>query len=442
MTLRRAAAIVALALVALVAIMLVVGSGSSDGYKVVADVENAGQLIPGNEVRIGAATVGSVSAVRLTSHGTAEVEMNIDSGWAPLPVGTEATIRAGSVIGLANRYIELAPPGGIRGHLPSGAHIGLADTTSPVEFDQFLDAFDAPTRAGLQSFIKGEATIYQGHGADAARALHWLGPALSGTAGMMGELARDQAAFEGLIRQGSVVARAVSSRRADLVNLISGANATFGAAAEQETALNQAIGQLPSTLRRADTTFVHVRSALDQIDPLVATAKPATRNLAPYLAKVKRLMARARPSVPKLSAVINTPGKANDLRNLFGRLPALSRVAGRALPDTVSFMNRSEDVMAMFRAYTPDLFGAISNLDQASSYYDVNGHYLRAMPAFGALHYDNGLNQLEPQSATDRLNGFELGDNRCPGSAVQPPPDGSAPISIGACNPLLVPPGP
>ena len=40
-------------------------------------------------------------------------------------------------------------------------------------------------------------------------------------------------------------------------------------------------------LRQANTTFVNLRAALDDLEPLVNTAKPATKNLAPFLAELR-----------------------------------------------------------------------------------------------------------------------------------------------------------
>ena len=46
----------------------------------------------------------------------------------------------------------------------------------------------------------------------------------------------------------------------------------------------------------------------------------------------------------------------------------------------------------------------------------------------GALTWNSGLNQIDPKDPANRLGDFELGTNRrCPGGAVAPPPDGSAP---------------
>jgi hypothetical protein len=64
------------------------------------------------------------------------------------------------------------------------------------------------------------------------------------------------------------------------------------------------------------------------------------------------------------------------------------------------------------------------------------------MPVFSParLNADNTLEALPPQQRTE---GFERGILRhCPGGAVQPPPDGSAPVPVEGCDPSDTPPGP
>jgi hypothetical protein len=54
----------------------------------------------------------------------------------------------------------------------------------------------------------------------------------------------------------------------------------------------------------------------------------------------------------------------------------------------------------------------------------------------------NGSNQLTTQFPSQRYQGLQVVHNRCPGSAVQPTPDGSAPESVPGCATTSVPPGP
>jgi phospholipid/cholesterol/gamma-HCH transport system substrate-binding protein len=85
--------------------------------------------------------------------------------------------------------------------------------------------------------------------------------------------------------------------------------------------------------------------------------------------------------------------------------------------------------------------GALTNLGQVSGYYDANGHYSRFLPVFGAFGL-NGAGELTSRPPFLRYDGLQDVNSRCPGAAVQPPPDGSAPVAVPGCSTSTTPPGP
>lgn len=437
----RTAAVGALLLgvVAVAAIML----GSSSTYTVKAIVSDGGQLVSGDAVRIGAVTVGSVSGIHLTPKGQVELDLSIDGNAAPLRRGTMAAIRATSLLGAANRYVTLAPPPCCAATLPSGGTIPTTDTTAPVDFDALVNSFDANTRHGLRLFIRGGALEYRGRTAQASASLHLLAPALSATAGLAGEIARDQPALDRLVAQGAAVMQAVAARRQDLADLVQNAGVTAAAIARREQSFEQTLTLLPPTLRHATVTFVGLRTMLDEFSRLVAVAQPATHRLAPFLSRLNPLLQRSGAELPQLSAMISSPGPSNDLTDLFAGLPRLARTAHSAAPATVKAMNKSQGLLNLFRANTPDLLALFAEVDQLASYYDANGHYVRAFPVLSALGYDRSSNELQAKPRSGLLQGFQFGQgHRCPGGAIQPPPDHSAPVAQPGCELSAIPPGP
>ena len=67
-------------------------------------------------------------------------------------------------------------------------------------------------------------------------------------------------------------------------------------------------------------------------------------------------------------------------------------------------MNAGQSQTDYLREYTPDVVAALTNLGQASAYYDANGHYTRTQPYFGAFGL-NASNELTTQSPDDRYIG-------------------------------------
>jgi phospholipid/cholesterol/gamma-HCH transport system substrate-binding protein len=130
------------------------------------------------------------------------------------------------------------------------------------------------------------------------------------------------------------------------------------------------------------------------------------------------------------------------LLTLLKDTPGLARVAIPAFPRLIHEMNISQDQLNAFREYTPDVVAALTNLGQAGAYYDANGHYVRTQPVFDAFAV-NAANQLEPLPSFDtRYTGLQVVHGRCPGSAIQPTADGSAPWVVPGCNAASTLPGP
>ena len=204
-------------------------------------------------------------------------------------------------------------------------------------------------------------------------------------------------------------------------------------------------------LRQSNTTFVNLRAALDDLEPLVNTAKPATKELAPFLAELRPVFQKLVPFTHNLRLVVSRPGKANDAADLLATLPKVEELASGAFPHAEQAIADFQPNLDFIRAYTPDLFNGISKLGQVAGYYDGNGHYVRAVTAGQNLfRYNAGSSELEPIKKSEQFAPFENvhTHRRCPGGATQPAADGSNPWVGGAsvnsseCNPGDVPPGP
>ena len=223
---------------------------------------------------------------------------------------------------------------------------------------------------------------------------------------------------------------------------------------------------LPPALRQANTTFVNVRATLDDLDPLVNSAKPATKNLTPFLRRLRQLARRGVPVVHDLSLAVNRPGGANDLTESLRALPQAESAAQVAVPRAIRAMNDSQPVIEFARPYSPDLFAWIQKFAEDTSYYDANGHYARVSTAAANLfHYctvgdpnpvcaGHSPGDLEPIPLSQQFQDLDFGTfTRCPGGATQPIPgsnpftdDGNLLNGGQAPNPKCdvndVPPGP
>ncbi len=419
----RVAAIGAVVVACVVVAVLLFGGGGG-GYTITARFLNGGQLVKGNLVQVGGTKAGTVKQIDITPDGQAVVKLAIDDEFKPLRVGTQATIRQASQSGIANRYVDLNMPGGDSSNTPTiddGGEIGVKDTTTAVELDQLFNVFDPPTRAAVQDFLKNSAKQYSGKEARQRLAFKYLNPALSTSSRLFNELNSDKPLLEHFLVDSAELVTTLAERRDDLSGLITNANRTFTALSNERVALAEAIAAFPDFMRQANTTFVNLRAALDDVDPLVNASKPVAKKLQPFLNELRPLARDARPTVRDLSRIVYRPGADNDLYNLTRSFPALASAAldrkdrkvdagtgvkdagvtDGAFPETTKALEAGAPLIAQGRPYTPDLFGWFDDFSTPGGV-DALGGFSRAQVLFNALDLTSQVPKLIP--LTDRLN--------------------------------------
>ena len=173
-------------------------------------------------------------------------------------------------------------------------------------------------------------------------------------------------------------------------------NTTFGALRNEKGALAESIDRLPPFMRRANTTFVNLRAALDDVDPLVDASEPVAARLGPFLAQARGLARDARPTVRDLSVTIRRSGAANDLVEFADSFPPLARIAldarringaraPRRLPRVGATPSRtSRRTIAFGRPYTPDFVGWLDDFSTSGAY-DALGGFSRAAISFAEI---------------------------------------------------------
>jgi phospholipid/cholesterol/gamma-HCH transport system substrate-binding protein len=441
--LARLAGLAALIVAAVLIVMLLFGGDGGTQYKLL--FETGGQLVPGNQVLVAGQPIGTVDDISLTSDAQAEVDITVDD---PLHDGTTAVIRATSLSGIANRYVSISPGPNSEPEIPDGDTIPATKTTSPVDIDQLFNTFDRRTRDGLAEFIQGQATVYTGNEQEANATYKYLAPGIQSTTRLLDELTRDDQTFSEFLASGSRVLGAVAERRDDLASLTSNANEALGAIAAENEAFDRSLVALPPALRQANTTFVNLRAALDDLDPLIEVTGESTKELRPFLVDLADVSDRSVPVFRNLSKVLHLDGPANDLVDTLGALPGAQRRASSSVPAQIQALDDSQPQIAQLRPYAPDLLAFLGRFGQVTSNYDANGHYLRVQPTgINFFNWNPSTSVLDPAPSSQQFQAYDNGFfNRCPGGSTQPIA-GSNPFLddgalAGVCNPGDVPPGP
>jgi phospholipid/cholesterol/gamma-HCH transport system substrate-binding protein len=452
----RVAAVAAVA-VAIVAVVVIVFAGGGTSYTVKAIFQNASQVVSGDLVQASGNAIGTVSNISLTSHGQAQLTLDITNpAYEPLRRGTEATVRQTSLSAVANRYVDLRLAPGNAMPIIDGGTIGTTNTTSAVDLDQLFNTFTPATRKGLQDVIQGSAAQYAGSAAKAQAAWAYLNPAIASSSMLFAEINRDTAKFSSfLVKTGGLVSD-IATRQSDLSGLVQNLSSTTSALANQHLALGQSIQRLPGFMVLADKTFANLRTSLDILTPLVNDSKPVAPKLQRLLIQLKPLANDSVPTVRDLSQIVSRPGPNNDLIELTKLANPLAAVTVRkirangalrpgAFTESTIALSQSTPELAFARPYAVDLTGWFEGYSHPGTI-DANGGSSRVAPVVGIFSFDSGtmtaiplVDRLLSTFKSTGLLAFGQGD-RCPGSmergALYYPETGYQ------CTPSEVPTGP
>jgi phospholipid/cholesterol/gamma-HCH transport system substrate-binding protein len=457
----RVAALTAVCVAVLAVILIVLGGGSS--YTINAVFENASQIVSGDLVQVAGTSVGTVSNITLTPDGEADLQLSISSAaYRPLHQGTKATIREVSLSGVANRYVDLQLGPRSAPAIPAGGTISDTNTTSEVDLDEIFDTLNTPTRKGIQNLIQGFASQYKNAGQIAQTAWQYLNPAIDASSALFAQLNKNTQGFTNFIVKSSNLVSDIATRQSDLSGLIRNLATTTEALASQHTALGESIQELPGFMRMANTTFVNLRSALDDLTPLVNASKPVAPKLQKLLVQLRPLAEDSVPTVRDLANIVSKPGPDNDLTDLTNLGVPLAAVTVRnieangklrkgAFPQSTIALNDSTPELAFARPYAVDLTGWFEGFSHPGQY-DANGGFSRVSAVVGVASLQNGVLNLLPELAdsalrsvlafgTDGKGGLVVSGqgDRCPGSmergAIYYPESGYA------CTPSEVPTG-
>ncbi|MGH2918743.1 MAG: MlaD family protein [Solirubrobacteraceae bacterium] len=444
-------------------ILLVLLLGGGGGYTVHARFVSASQIVEGNAVKVSGATVGSVKNIELTDDGQAEITLTIsEDGYHPLRRGTRAVIRQASLSGVANRYVDLqlGPAGGA--DIADGGRLGTDETEAAVDLDQIFNTFDPEARKGVQKSVEFLRDFQAGNEDQANEALRYLNPALSSTSRLFAELNRNTPDFERFIVETSKLVTDVSSRDEALAELVRNLGTTTSALTSNGESLALAVGLLPTVMRKSNSTFVNLRAALDDLDPLVDDAKPVVRNKLIALFDQLRPFAReAQPTIRDLSRSVRRRGADNDLVELLRRQPAINEIANEtaqrngeerpgALPALRKALRGSAPQLGFLRPYAPDLVGWFDDFSTSGAY-DAMGNFSRAGLQLNGFTLGPLLDSLPIPIPIELRNlllsaGVKIKrNNRCPGAIERRAPDGSNPYRPSPdfnCDPGQVPIGP
>ena len=396
---RIVATVAVLAAAVLVPFGLGAGGGGSS-YEIRGIFDNGGFLVPGEQVRVAGATVGTVTSVGVTrpgdwvntNHsdepGKAVVVMNIsDPGFQDFRTDASCLIRPQSLLG--EKYVDCEPtqpraPGSTppppldvvpSGQPGAGQHfLPLENNGKEVDLDLVQNILREPYADRFRLILNDLGAGLAGRGKDLQAIIKRADPALRETDRVLAELARQNHQLSQLAADSDRVLAPLARERAHVAGFINNANVAAQATAQRSRDLEAGLQRFPGALRQLRATMVKLQSFSTAATPVFSEFRAgapaitrATQALGPF----------AHAATPALVSLGNAAAKSQ--QPIVKSDPILKKVrdlAQKAAPGSKSLAKLLSSLRKTggFRQLTNFIFNTVGSVNG----FDQYGHFLRA----------------------------------------------------------------
>jgi phospholipid/cholesterol/gamma-HCH transport system substrate-binding protein len=346
------------------------------GYRFTASFSEATQLSTEADVRISGVPVGKVKTIEPDKQtGRSDVEIELESRYAPLPSDARAILRQKTLLG--ETYVELTPGSADAPKLAEGGSLREGQVSDTVQLDEIFRTFDADTRQAFQTWMQEQGRGIGPYGRDVNDALGNLGPFAEDAARLVDILNRQEGAVRDLVSNTGVVFGALSERDGQLRSLIENSNRVFAATAARDDELKQAFTALPTFERESQQTLDRLAQFSQTTNPLITQLRPAARELSPTLRDLGALS-------PDLKRLFQELGPLIDAsRTGFPAAEQVLRDARPLIAQLDPAMRQITPILQFLALYKPELTAFFANsvsATQASN--SAKLHYLRTTNPF------------------------------------------------------------
>ena len=321
-------------------------------YRISAEVPNADLLVPTNEVRIGGVRVGTIEAIEPEQDEdgdvSARLDLKLDRDVEPLPVDSTFVVRSRSALGL--KYLEIVRGSSSEGYA-EGAVVPIEQAKpEPVEIDEVLSTFDAPTREAIQRNLVEFGNALAGRGPALNEALGKLPSVLENLEPVTANLADPETGLGRFIQALAATAAEVAPAAETQAQLFVSLDTTFSALAEVAPSIQETISETPPTLDVGTRALPVVRPFLAHSATLFTELEPgieALADTAPVLTSAVETGTPALRASPELNRALASTAEAlerfNDDAGVRDGLSRLNQTL-KVLGPTVRFITPSQTV--------------------------------------------------------------------------------------------------
>jgi virulence factor Mce-like protein len=279
------AGLIAMALIAVATYFMVTKEVPfRDHYELKAAFKDSNGLRKGSPVRLAGVEVGEVSGVEATP-GTDAALVTMRLRKEGLPIHRDATFKIRPRLFFeGNFFVDVQPGTPSAPALEDGDTVAIAQTATPVQFNEVLTALETDTREQLGVLLHEYGRAMRKGSAATNRTAPYWEPAYRNSAivsdAQRGERPDDLSAY---VRDAATVAAALDRDPASLQSLITHFHRTARGFAREELALEETISGLARVLRVGMPALQRLNESFPALHQLVADARPAVRSSTPAL---------------------------------------------------------------------------------------------------------------------------------------------------------------
>ncbi|HET6550640.1 MAG TPA: MlaD family protein, partial [Solirubrobacter sp.] len=274
-------ALLIVAVVVVVAVALIANREGEEHYRVRAIFDNAGFVIPGEDVKIAGVKVGKIESLDVTDDFKAAVVLEItEPGYQDFRRDATCIVRPQNLIG--ERFVECKPtqarsanaeaPPPLR-EIEDGPGKGqrllpVENTLHTVDIDLIGDVMREPERERLSLILNELGTGLAGRGKDLNEVIRRANPALRETDKVLEILAEQNRTLEQLAVNSDTVLAPLARDRKHVAGAIRNSSDVARATAERRGDLAADIRTLPRFLDELDPTMVRLGALADESTPV------------------------------------------------------------------------------------------------------------------------------------------------------------------------------
>jgi virulence factor Mce-like protein len=321
-----------------------------DPYEISAVFKHAHEIKARSPVRIAGVNVGRVTKVEaLPEERLAKITMEIEEKGLPIKRDAEARLRPRLFLE-GNYFIDIQPGTPSSAEMPSGATIPPNQTSTPVQFGQFLTSLQRGTRENLQTFLKQYSKALEGPGARGINMAvqHWEEAYRNTAIVSEAYLGQEDGDLHRVLRGQGKVFGALSSDTQALRTLVTGLRRVAGGFAREDANLSRTIASLRRVIVTGRPALQSLNDALPSLRAFAREALPAARSSSPTLDAQIPFVKQAR----GLFSRDELRGLAAELRPTVPLLARLNQRTAQGLPETRALASCQNNVLLPF-AKTP-----------------------------------------------------------------------------------------